>query len=81
MVTVRVEQPPATPVRPWPLGVPALAPTKDRISRTVDLYGGSARAAVRGIPHRDAWSFTTFRLRDGKFLAAGWRRLLPHEQD
>lgn len=81
LVTVRVEQPPATPVGPWPAGVPALAPMGDRVNRTVDLYGTTARAVVRGIPRRDAWSFTTFRLRDGRFLAAGWRRLLPHEQD
>lgn len=81
LVTVRVEQPPATPVGPWPMGVPALSPVRDRVSRTVDLYGNTARAVVRGIPRKDAWSFTTFRLRDGKFLAAGWRRLLPHEQD
>lgn len=79
LVTVRVEQPPATPAPPWPAGVPALAPPPDRVSRSVDLYGRAARAVVRGIPQKDAWSFTTYRTPDGKFLAAGWRRLLPHE--
>lgn len=81
LVTVRVEQPPGTPVAPWPTGVPALAPTGDRVSRTVDLYGTAARAVVRGVPRAQPWTFTTFRLREGRFLAAGWRRLLPHEQN
>jgi hypothetical protein len=80
LVTVRVEQPPTTPAPPWPAGVPAPVPSPDRVSRTTDLYGNAARAAVRGIPHKDAWSFTTFRTRDGRFLSAAWRRLLPHEQ-
>lgn len=79
LVTVRVEQPPAIPIPPWPAGVPALVPTADRASRSVDLYGRAARAVVRGIPHKDAWSFTTYRTPEGRFLAAGWRRLLPHE--
>ncbi len=81
LVTVRVEHPPATPVRPWPAGVPLFVPGPNRVSRTVDLYGRAARTAAREIPHRDAWSFTTFRTRDATFVAAAWRRLLPHEQD
>jgi hypothetical protein len=79
LVTLRVEQPPATPVAPWPAGVPVLAPRPDTFSRSADLYGRTARAVVRGIAHRDAWSFTTYRTPNGTFLAAGWRRLLPHE--
>ncbi|GIJ73598.1 hypothetical protein [Virgisporangium ochraceum] len=81
LVVVRVAQPPATPVRPWPERVPLLVPGPNMVSRTTDLYGRAARAAARDIPHRDAWSFTTFRTRDARFVAAGWRRLLPHEQD
>lgn len=79
LVTMRVEQPPATPVQPWPAGVPIPVPPQDHPAASVDLYGRSARAAVRAIPHRDAWTFTTYRAPDGKYLAAGWRRLLPHE--
>lgn len=79
LVTVRVSQPPATPVAPWPAGVPALLPAPNQVSRVTDLYGGNARAVVRGIAHKDAWSFTTYKTQDGKYLSAGWRRLLPHE--
>lgn len=79
LVTVRVEQPPATPVKPWPADVPAMTPGPNTVFRELDLYGPKARAVVRAIPHPDSWSFTTFRLPDGKYLAAGWRRLLPHE--
>jgi hypothetical protein len=79
LVTVRVEQPPTRPAPPWPADVPVPIPPPDRVSGTVDLYGRSARAVARSIPHRDAWSFTTYRAPDGKYLAAGWRRLLPHE--
>jgi hypothetical protein len=75
LVTVRVEQPPALPVRPWPADVPIPAPAKDTVFRTLDLYGARARAVVRAMPP----SFTTFRAPDGTFLSAGWRRLLPHE--
>jgi hypothetical protein len=80
LVVVRVAQPPATPVQPWPDGVPLLVPGPNAVSREVDLYGRAARAAVRAIPRRDAWTFTTFRTRDGRFVAAAWRHLLPHEQ-
>lgn len=79
LVTVRVEQPPARPAPPWPAGVPALIPSADRASWAVDLYGRTARTVARTIPRKDSWSFTTFRTRDGRHLAAGWRRLLPHE--
>ncbi|GAA0963133.1 hypothetical protein [Virgisporangium aurantiacum] len=83
LVTMRVEQPPATPVPPWPADVPVPIPPPDQFSGSVDLYGRSARAAVRAIPHanshRDAWTFTTYRAPNGRYLAAGWRRLLPHE--
>jgi hypothetical protein len=80
LVTLRIEKPPATPVPPWPAGVPAPMPRPGTVSRQVELYGAAARAAVRGIPHPDAWTFTTFRTRSGVFLSAAWRRLLPHEQ-
>lgn len=78
VVVTETGTPTGTPT-PWPAGVPVPATGGHLGYGRADLRGSSARRAAAAIPHRDTWTFTAFRLPDGRVLRAAWRYLLPHE--
>lgn len=79
LVVVADTQPDFGVTRAWPREVPVPALKRDLGLGQLHLYGAAARTVARTIPRPDAWSFSPYRLGDGRTVRVAWRYLLAHE--